>query len=280
MKRLMALLLCLMLSVMLLASCGGGEKTPEQLIEDAFDATDKVDCIEYTMDLTITYDMGEGQSMSMPMTVLTKITDLKSESPKIYMEVAMTEEDGDTETGTLYLEGDWMYITSEYGDETTSYKVPAEYSAEFGLDSYMADFDTLFADFPSDLFDGVTATSNDDGSKTVALSLTAEQMQTVFAELAAALTEGEFGEMDEGVSLSFEPASIEISVKNGLVSNYKFDLALSMTMDMDGDPATTGDVMTVGMSFAYDIDITKTSGVTITPPEGYLDFEDASQLLD
>ena len=277
MKRMMALLLCLMLSVMLLASCGGGEKTPEQLIEDAFDATDKVDCIEYTMDLTITYDMGEGQSMSMPMTVLTKITDIKSESPKIYMEVAMVEEDGDSETGTLYLEGDWMYFA---GDDMDSYKLPVEYSAEVGLDSYMADFDTLFADFPSDLFDGVTATSNDDGSKTVALSLTAEQMQTVFAELAAALTEGEFGEMEEGVSLSFEPASIEISVKNGLVSNYKFDLALSVTMDLDGDPATTEDAMTVGMSFAYDIDITKTSGVTITPPEGYLDFEDASQMLD
>ena len=270
MKRMIALLLCLMLSVMLLASCGGGEKTPEQLIEDAFDATDKVDCIEYDMTITMTYEV-EGQSQTMPINASTKITDIKSESPKIYIELTMT--DGvETETGIIYFEGDWVYVAEVgYG----GYKASAEsVSGEF--DSYMADFGTLFADFPSDVFDGVTATSNDDGSKTVAFSLTAAQVETVFAELLSSLTEESIGATEEGMSFSFEPASIEVTVKDGLVSNYKLNLALSMTMDMDGDPATTEDAMTVGMSFAYDIDITKTSGVTITPPEGYLEFEDVT----
>ena len=274
MKKLFALLLCLLTSVMLLASCGGdGElKSPEALCETAFENTADLDAYELDMSISMTVSMDmEGTSMtqSIPMNIKLSAKDLKSETPKISMDISM-EMEGEEFSATAYIEGDWMYMTSD-GE---SYKVSTNAMEEMGgMTDYSKQFEDLLVDLPEAIYEGVSATKNSDGSKTVALSLSAEQFEAIYAELAASLGES-MGLLGEGTDVTFKPATLSVTVKDNLVSKYDMDFSFDIAMDMDGDSTTTEDAMSMTMSVSYDIDVKKTSGVTVTPPEGYESFEE------
>lgn len=270
MKKTLALLLCLLTAVMLLASCGG--KTPEKLIEGAFERMSELDAFELEMVIAMEVSMemmGETETQSMPLTISLAGKDLKSETPKILMEMSMSMED-ETMTATAYMEGEWMYATAD-GE---SYKFSVEDMSDMGaMADYSQQFESLLVDFPEAVYSGVTVKKNGDGSKTVALSLTAEQFESIFSALSTELGES-IGVVDEGVAITYQPATVEVTVKGDLVSAYKLDFAMNISMDLDGDTATTEDVMSLTFSVGYDVTVVKTSGVTVTPPAGYQDFEE------
>lgn len=274
MKKLFALLLCLVMSVMLLASCGGESKSPEALCETAFENTADLDAYELDMSISMTVSMdmmGTSVTQSMPMNIKLSAKDLKSETPKISMDISM-EMEGEEFSATAYIEGDWMYMTSD-GE---SYKVPTSAMDELGgMTDYSKQFEDLLVDLPEVIYEGVSATKNGDGSKTVALSLSAEQFEAIYAELATSLGESmSMGMLGEGTDITFKPATLSVTVKDDLVSKYDMDFSFDIAMDMDGDSTTTEDAVSMTMSVSYDIDVKKTSGVTVTPPEGYESFEE------
>lgn len=270
MKKTLALLLCLLTAVMLLASCGGN--TPEKLIEGAFERMSELDAFELEMVIAMEVSMemmGETETQSMPLTISLAGKDLKSETPKVLMEMSMSMED-ETMTATAYMEGEWMYATAD-GE---SYKFPVEDMSDMGaMADYSQQFESLLVDFPEAVYSGVTVEKNGDGSKTVTLSLTAEQFESIFSALSTELGES-IGVVDEGVAITYQPATVEVTVKGDLVSAYKLDFAMNISMDLDGDTATTEDVMSLTFSVGYDVTVVKTSGVTVTPPAGYQDFEE------
>lgn len=272
MKKTLALLLCLLTAVMLLASCGGEGKIPEKLIEGAFERMAELDAFELEMVIAMEVSMemmGETETQSMPLTISLAGKDLKSETPKILMEMSMSMED-ETMTATAYMEGEWMYVTAD-GE---SYKLPIEDMSDMGaMADYSQQFESLLVDFPEAVYNGVTVKKNGDGSKTVTLSLTAEQFESIFSALSTELGES-IGVVDEGVAITYQPATVEVTVKGDLVSAYKLDFAMNISMDLDGDTATTEDVMSLTFSVGYDVTVVKTSGVTVTPPAGYQDFEE------
>ena len=272
MKKLLALLLCLLTAVMLLASCGGKEKTPEELVEGAFERMSELDAYELEMAITMeisTEIMGETETQSMPMTINLAGKDLKSETPKILMELSISME-GETMTATAYIEDEWIYMTSD-GE---SYKLPIEDMSDMGvMADYSQQFEDLLVDFPEAVYDDVAAKKNGDGSKTVALSLTAEQFEAIFSALSTELGES-MGFFGEGVAVTYQPATVVITVEDDCVSAYELNYAMDISMDFDGDAATTEDVMSMTFAVGYDVTVAKTSGVTVTPPAGYQDFEE------
>ena len=272
MKKTLALLLCLLTAVMLLASCGGGGNNPEKLIEGAFERMSELDAYELEMVIAMEVSMemmGETETQLMPMTISLAGKDLKSETPKILMEMSMSMDD-ETMTATAYIEGEWIYATAD-GE---SYKLKVEDMNDMGaMADYSQQFEGLLVDFPEAVYNGVTVKKNGDGSKTVALSLTAEQFESIFSALSTELGES-IGVVDEGVAITYQPATVEVTVKGDLVSAYKLDFAMNISMDLDGDTATTEDVMSLTFSVGYDVTVVKTSGVTVTPPAGYQDFEE------
>lgn len=266
MKKLFALLLCLVMSVMLLASCGGESKSPKELVEEAFTSLEALDA--YELDMAITIDVAVDMAstsvtQSIPMVIKMAAKDLKTATPKVLMDMTVTAE-GETESAIAYIEGDWIYMSME--DE--GYKVPLSEIDDMGaMADYSKQLEDLLVDLPETVFEGVEASKNENGSKTIALSLSAEQFETLFAEIASSLGES-MGLLGEGADVTFKPATLSVTVKDGCVSVYELDFALDITMDMYDES------MTMDFSCKYKIDVKKTSGVTVTPPTGYESFEE------
>ena len=189
--------------------------------------------------------------------------DLKTETPKILMDMTITA-DGETESAIAYIEGDWIYMSME----DDGYKVPLSEIDDMGaMTDYSKQLEDLLVDLPEAIYENIEASKNEDGSKTIALSLSAEQFETLYAAIASSLGES-MGMFDEGADVTFKPATLSVTVKDGCVSVYELDFALDITMDMYGES------MTMDFSCKYKIDVKKTSGVTVTPPTGYESFEE------
>ena len=114
MKRLFALLLCLLLTATLLVSCGDADST-EKLIEKAFNKTNSLNAYEFDMNISLDVfsdDLIGGILAQTTIGMKVSACDIKSEAPKVSMLISM-EMAGDTYSVDAYIEEDWLYMSVE-----------------------------------------------------------------------------------------------------------------------------------------------------------------------
>lgn len=267
-KRLISLLLALTIlcTGILFTGCGN-EKTPEEtkdkttfeIINEALEKTENLESMAAEMKMEMNM-AAEGMTMSIPMTMKLKAKDMKSESPIISMVVSMTMlgQDIDIE---MYQEGQWAYMVM--GD--MKYKANAE-DMESEYD-YTEITDDMFQQIPEELLKDVELVKAEDGSQSVTIALPAEKFAEIYDDYIESVNSDT--EIDLGEMTITDPV-VKITIANGYVTVY--DISFKMEMTVEGVSSSTE----VKTTLTYE---NPGQEVTITPPEGYQEFEEVDQSL-
>lgn len=261
MKKFTAVALVLVMLVSLLTFVSCEKLTAFSLISNAVAKMEELDSFEADLDIKMSMDM-LGESMEIPMQYNVKASGLKGDNPVTFSTVPMSML-GITTTTEAYIEGEWCYITM-FG-QSMKMKV-SDMTAEYDGTS---DIDSVMKALPEDILSDVEIQKNDDGTKTVAVSVSDEKFSEIYKgfidEMSSSAAEGfEFSE------LSISNCKVEITVdKNGYVSVYAIYFDMNMKMEIEEEAFEIKS--SVDVTIAYK---NPGSTVTVTPPEGYQDFEE------
>ncbi len=252
MKKITSLLLALTMifSLVMLSSCFMEKETPESLVNGALEKMDKHSAIETNTLMELEMDI-MGMSMSIPMDINSKVIDPKSDNPTSLTNLTMSVFGMEVVTET-YTEDGWSYVVAD-GE---SYKTNnAELEDSLGMGDLASSSEKLDAE----LFEGVEIIENEDGTKSVELTVPDDVFAELFADAFASVTESLGASADAKIT----NVNLKYTVKDGEIAQMKMSFDIEMTME--GIAVTATADCTIDY-VAFDDD------VKITPPEGYLDF--------
>lgn len=253
-KRIVALLLALCIVCMcgLLASCS--QLTTVVELAQAVERTNNLEDMDATLEVEMSMEI-MGIEMNIPITADMKVKGMNSENPISFSTVSMSLL-GTNVTVDVYQEGDWAYLSMD----GMQYKMNiSEAESEY---DYTDDMKNMLQTLPEYLLEGIEFTENEDGSKTISVNISDEEFTELYDELLEDLS-ATSGVNPEDLEVS--DAVVSITIKDGYVLEY--DMEFTMAMTVEGVETDTD----VAYKLTYN---NPGQAVTITPPEGYQDFEE------
>lgn len=263
-KRIVALLLVLVVlcTGVVMTACGGSDVPPEtvakksvaDLINDAMEKTSALDEMSAVMKMEFNMAM-EGMTLSIPITVDMKAKDMMSENVtmSMVMNMALLGQEIEME---MYQEGQWAYVVM--GD--MKYKSSVEDVGD-ELD-YTDTVNDMLVEIPEELLNDLELVMEADGSQSLTISFSDEKFSEIYNDLIQAMNAEAGMEMGE---LKISDAVVKVTVADGYVTVCD----ISFTMEVTAEGVTT--TMDAKASVTYE---NPGQPVTITPPEGYQDFEE------
>ena len=264
-KRLISLLLALtvLCTGVMLTACGGNETVPPEtvveksvadVINEALKKTEDLDSMSAVLQMEMNMAT-EGITMSVPITAKIKTKDMKSDDPvaSVVVTMSMFGEEMDIE---MYQEGQWAYMVM--GD--VKYKGNAK-DMEGELD-YADSAYNMLEEIPDELLKDVALVKAEDGSQSATITIPAEKFADIYDDLIESVnseTDLDLGEV------KISDAVVKITIANGYVTVC--DIAFSIETIVEELSSTTE----VKTTLTYE---NPGQEVTITPPEGYQDFEE------
>lgn len=229
------------------------EPTAFELMSAAYNNAGALDDIDAEMIMNMTI-AAQGVTIELPVTAKIKVDGAKTDKPVSYVEAKATMMGVET-TNVIYIEDGWAYICADgVGYKTNAKEVidDNDYSKQ------LKDVVTLI---PEKHLTNANVVKNADGSKTV----TVEFDKDSFLEFAkdSVLSTSDVESIESIKSL--DNIKITFTVDNNSFKEYK--MSFDMVVDADGVETTAKTDVTVKYNDT-------TNGVTITPPEGYKNFED------
>ena len=255
-KRIVSVLLavCLLCICFTFAGC---KKTTSEIISEALSKTRQLDCVSAELKMEMSMS-AEGMSMDIPITADIQAKGLQGAAPVVATDLAISMFGMDVQM-QLYQEGEWVYIV--YGD--MKYKMPAA-DATDDMD-YTDNLGNMLQDIPEELLTDVQMVKEENGAMSATISFPEEQ----FAKIYDAF----IGDMNTQIGVDIgefavRDAQVKITIADGYVSAYE----MSFTMVMTVEGVETATDVKAGVTY-------KNVGedVTVTPPEGYQDFQQISQ---
>lgn len=264
MKKILSILLvlCMLFSCIMLASCEDKDddeeqKTPAQEVAAAVKKNEKLEDAEYTLNMTMSMEIPGYGTYTIPVTVDMLVENAGAENERAYAEVEMDMGLMGSMSMKMYTADGWAY----YDMEDYQYKMKLEDLTDD--EDYSKIAGSVVKEIPESVFGETQFTANEDGTKSITLNLTQEQCEQVFGDLLENMSEMAYAE--EGASMSISNVVVKITLDKGYVSNY--DVAFDMGVTMEGETITAN----CEASVEY-----KNLGkdVTITPMEGYESYEE------
>ncbi len=271
-KKILALTLAAMMIVSLFALTSCAKETPFSLVTGAVAKTNALDAIDIDMDMDIEMTIMD-ETMNVPMEIDMQATGLRTDDMKSYMEMTM-EMSGIEVATEVYQEGDYFYMSMLGMDMKMK---AGEFTADY---DGMSDVESMVKTLPEEIFtEDVVIVENDDGTKTVALTIPDEKFGEIYTdlvdEMAASVAEG-----TTIADLVLTNTKVEITVdENGYISVYGITFDMALTMDMGADMAALG-MGTIKATATVDTVIRYNNPgepVTVTPMEGYESFTEVSE---
>lgn len=233
------------------------EKTTFEIINEALEKTKNLESMSAEMKMEMNM-VGDGITMSVPMTVKLKAKDMKGSNPIISMVISMTMF-GQSIDIELYQEDQWAYMVME----DLKYKANAkDMESEY---DYAESADDMLQKIPEELLKDAKLVKAEDGSQSVTIAFPEEKFTEIyddFIESVSSAAEADIGEM------KISDAVAKITIANGYVTGY--DLAFTMEMIVEDTSSTTE----IKATLTYE---NPGQDVTITPPEGYREFEEMTE---
>ena len=252
MKKLISLLLTVCCLLLFLTSCTG---SAEKLVVRAMEKTEALDayCAQLVMDI----EMKAGTQEIEMLTVMDlSVVDATTRNPELYAEAYM-EIMGESVEYEMYVEDGWVYMLQN-GD---GYKM-STHDAFDDEDDVTETFDDFFQELPETVYKDIKIVKNDDGSKSVSLSIPND----VFEDAYSDLTDSVMDSVTEGVAfsdLTLKNAVLDITVKDGYIS--VFEITFDMSMRIEGTRVTVAVKEQLIMKDMGD-------DVQVEPMEGYENF--------
>ncbi len=255
MKKITSMLLTVLalFTVLSFASCN--TLSTVEVINGAIEKTAALNEYEAKMDITIDMAM-EGMTMNIPMSIVAKIKDAKSENPITSAEMT-TKILGQKMSVTSYSDGNYVYVSQD-GE---GYKMSIEEAD--GEYDYAEDVDDMLKELPEDLIKDVTLEEGEDGEYKLTVNVPNETFNELYGDLIDGMSESSVGEIVDEISVS--DCKIVVTVKDGYVSSY--DITFKMEMAVEG--MNTSSSVTAKVEF-----VNPGKSVSIIAPDGYEDFED------
>lgn len=239
---------------------GSVDKSVAVVVKEALKKNQNLDAMSAEMKMQM--DMAtEGMTMSVPITAKIKAKNLKSDNTTSLVDVTMSMLGQEMAMG-MYQEGQWAYVVM--GD--VKYKSNLEDMQ--GEMDYADSAKDMLREIPEDLLEGVKLVKVEDGSQTATISFPGEKFSEIYNELIEDVLSETGTEMGE---TKISNAVVTITMANGFVTVY--DVAFTVEMTVEGVSSTTKAKVTL----TYE---NPGQDVTITPPEGYQDFEELDMDLD
>ena len=250
MKKILLTLLALIL-VASFASCGA-LKT-EKVINDAIENTSKLTEFEAKMDMVIDMSM-TGMTMNVPMNISMKVKDADKENPIVWANMS-TSVLGEAVEMESYMDKDYVYLVSDgEGCKMSIDETDDEYD-------YTDDVNDILQKLPVDLIKD-TELIKENGTFKITVNIPDGTFKEIFDDLIDSMSEASLGEFIGDFDIS--DCVVTVTVKDDYVTNY--DISYKMSMTANGvkiDSSVTAKVEYVNPG----------QSVTITPPDGYENFE-------
>ena len=285
MKKLtaLALALCIILSAFALVACGdktpadngdktpsanNGDKTPSsnngdkndktegsvyEIVAAAIEKTLKAKSFEAKLTASQKMDlMGNKTESKAEGTV--KATAVDTDKPQASFEGKATVE-GYEMKQSFYYDGQWKYFGDEESGRYKSQVSYEEFAKEIG-----APEDVIVA-LPEAIFSAAQSKNNADGSLTVTLTVDETNMETLYKDTIIAVVQDVVGQdLNQAVT---KDATIEITVADGYIRDYKVSFANEITAGSDKVTYETVDAVTF---------VSVDKDVTITVPGNLNDY--------
>ncbi len=280
--RILALALIWVLALSVFVSCGGSNETEaesetEETVEDtAYSllaaATEKLEKqSSYEMKSTMTMNIVmDGTTMEIPMEIHIVADSLDTDKPRMLMEMGMTMMEQDMDI-TVYDESTGIYyiVYAMAGTEMKMQTSDKEIADSMGnSDAY--DFVSVI---PENVLENTEIKTEENGLRSISVALDSETFNELF--------DGVVGEVSGSAAGDTEVSSMTISNAN---VTYRFDAAGNIVSgEMSFDIQLVMEYM--GMEMAATVGATASfeytnpgATVTVTPPEGYLEFPNSDTL--
>ena len=219
----MVLLVCMLLCCALpLSSCS---KSPAAVVTAAMIRTGKLDSYEAFMIVDMTTFV-LGVEVSIPMEIRIKAQDVHGKTPKMSADMSITY-DGHTTTNVVYVEGDWLYTYRDHEG------VKAKMEEDEAHDSdYLTSIKEMLQELPDSLFEDAELVENKNGSQTVKLELSDDELEDMFGNMLDSISDGAGAD-----DVSTSDATVAITVKDRYIQSYR--IAFDMYMDVEGYKTVT-----------------------------------------
>lgn len=239
---------------------GSVDKGAAVVIAEALKKNQNLDTMSAEMKMQV--DMAtEGMTMSLPITAKIKAKNLKSDN--VISSVNMTTSVlGQEMVMEMYQEGQWAYVVMD------DVKYKASLKDMEGEMDYATSAKNMLREIPEDLLKDVKLVKAEDGSQTATIAFPGEKFSEVYSEIVGDVLSETGTEVGE---TKISNAVVTITVANGFVTVY--DVAFTVDMTTEGVSSTTKAKVTL----AYE---NIGQDVTVTPPEGYAEFEELDLDLD
>ncbi len=218
-----------------------------QTVNDAITKTDALTYVSADISIDMVMNM---MGMEIPASITATIAGDYSDTENPIVKTTMKYDAlGVVSEEISYTADGWEYIVSD-GD---SYKLESDPDNDGA---------NLVDPLPLSVFEGAEFTQNDDGSLTVTVVVPAEEFNNVSLGLAESISDG-MGDITD--------MTATFTVKDGYLTGYE----LAMTMSTVSEGVTMDTEMTITITFTI-----LGEKITITPPEGYQDFEEYDFNID
>ena len=156
-----------------------------------------------------------------------------------------------------YMDGEYVYVVTDgEGYKTTLEEAEGEYD-------YSEELNENFQKLPEDLLKDIELVKGEDGSYSVTVNIPNETFKEIYGDLLDEVSEASLGEVFDGLTIS--DCVVTVTVKDDYATNY--DLSFKMVMEVEGMEVTAD------VTADYEI-VNPGKSVTITPPQGYENFEE------
>ena len=249
-NKIIAILLVLSLVIFSFSLAGCKEKSAAELFNSAVEKIDRLSSMELKLSMKVTAEI-DGAVQTVPVDALVKSKNMLGENPIVYA-LVKTEMAGQKNQIESYLEGDWVYVVE--GED--KYKIYADGEGE--AFDYIDELDDVLEEIPANAFSGATVKDNNDGSKTITLTVTNNKFCEIYEDLVE-----NFASNGETL-LEITNNQIIVTVKNGYIQKYSVDFSFKEKGKSDKektDVSVSAEFVNVGKK------------PKITPPEGYKNFE-------
>ncbi len=267
-KKILSLTLAalMMASLLCFSSCAKPE-TAYTLISGAVKKTEALNDLDMTMEMNMAMQV-MGLDVTVPMTYDIKATGLKSDAPVYRMDMTMSVL-GMEMSVDAYVEGNDCYVSTRevLSDEPVNVKMTLD---QFAADNETIDsVQSMVQPLSEEQLADKEIVVNEDGSKTVSVEMDEETFNRIFdtfvdSAVAAAAEDA------EGMQLSMSNIKLDMTVgPDGYFDSYRIAFDMTMTMEEAG----------ISMDMECHVDAMATYNnpgekVTVTPMEGYEDFEE------
>ena len=242
---------CLLFSAFAFVSC---EESPEAVAASAITRTAALDSYSAVMEMSAFYSIGE-EPVAVPMTVVMKVEDGRSEAPKISADASMSLFGKKLFEVSTYSDGEWMYLSM---GELGGYKTAIENADDY---NYTANLFSIMKEIPANAFESIEMEKDEKGNSVITIDISDGAFAGLYGDLITSVNSGTGADVS---SVTVADPELKITVEKGYIKVY--DLEFDMNVTVNGEAISTKIVAKITYSDPG-------KAVTVDPPEGYESFK-------